>query len=215
MVILGSVLGACSVEKLNVQDTPLDPIEIIDQDGRHWDVSRAVRQFGFRADHFLFGQGAFSSPPLILPRMFVLGDPKFPAPTDSFEVAGTVVAGTPSAYDTARLLGFEVADDVVGSRAVAVVYRPLLDDVFPYTRVTDGKTLTLSASGWVYNNQSVLFDYETNSLWYRLDGTKGLTCIGGAFVGNVLAELPVVRTTWPLWLLLHPTTRVLPPLSAP
>jgi hypothetical protein len=34
-----------------------------------------------------------------------------------------------------------------------------------YSREIDGKTLTLSASGWTYDRLFVLYDYETESIW--------------------------------------------------
>ena len=58
-----------------------------------------------------------------------------------------------------------------------------------YSREIDGEILTLSASGWTYNNTFVLFDYETESLWYHLEGTDGLTSISGVYADRFLPEL--------------------------
>ena len=41
-----------------------------------------------------------------------------------------------------------------------------------YSREIDGEILTLSAGGWTYGRTFVLFDYETESLWYHLQGFK-------------------------------------------
>ena len=57
-----------------------------------------------------------------------------------------------------------------------------------YSREIDGKILTLSASGWTYRNTFVLWDYETESLWYHLEGDSGLTCISGFYADRKLPE---------------------------
>ena len=59
-----------------------------------------------------------------------------------------------------------------------------------YSREIDNEILTLSASGWTYQNTFVLFDYETESIWYHLSGKDGLTCISGNYADRVLEEFP-------------------------
>ncbi len=44
-----------------------------------------------------------------------------------------------------------------------------------YSREIDGEILTLSASGWTYGRIFVLYDYETESMWFHLQGDDGLT----------------------------------------
>jgi hypothetical protein len=65
-----------------------------------------------------------------------------------------------------------------------------------YSREIDGDTLTLSASGWTYDWTFVLYDYETESIWYHVDGTEGLTCVGGFYADHKLAELNSTKTRW-------------------
>jgi len=78
-----------------------------------------------------------------------------------------------------------------------------------YSREIDGKVLTLSASGWTYRNTFVLFDYETESLWYHLGGTDGLTCINGVYADRHLEEFPSTFTRWNEWKGMHPETGIL------
>ena len=78
-----------------------------------------------------------------------------------------------------------------------------------YSREINSNVLTLSASGWTYQNTFVLFDYETESMWYHLAGTDGLTCIAGAFADKVLEEYPSYRTRWHTWFSDHPDTKFL------
>ena len=78
-----------------------------------------------------------------------------------------------------------------------------------YSREIDGKILTLSASGWTYRRTFVLFDYETESLWYHLQGEDGLTCISGVYADRKLPELESTLTRWNLWWLDFPDSEFL------
>ena len=60
-----------------------------------------------------------------------------------------------------------------------------------YSRELDGKELTLRASGWTYKNTFVLYDRQTESLWYHLEGTDGLTCINGFYQDRTLGRISV------------------------
>lgn len=76
-----------------------------------------------------------------------------------------------------------------------------------YSREIDGRVLTLAASGWTYKFTFVLYDHETESLWYHLEGTEGLTCIAGVWQDRVLAEKTSTKTRWSTWFADHPGTR--------
>jgi hypothetical protein len=68
-----------------------------------------------------------------------------------------------------------------------------------YSREIDGKILTLSASGWTYRDTFVLYDYETESLWYHLEGSDGLTCISGFYADRRLKEFRSSFIRWNEW----------------
>ena len=78
-----------------------------------------------------------------------------------------------------------------------------------YSREIDNQILTLSASGWTFKNTFVLFDYETESLWYHLDGSDKLTCIDGPFKDRTLDELPSFFGRWNEWIGTHPASQFL------
>ena len=78
-----------------------------------------------------------------------------------------------------------------------------------YSRVVDDQVLTLSSSGWTYRSTFVLFDYETESLWYHLPGTSGLTAISGFYADRRLQEFESVHARWDRWLAQHPGTAIL------
>ncbi|GAB4333239.1 MAG: hypothetical protein Kow0037_11470 [Calditrichia bacterium] len=75
-----------------------------------------------------------------------------------------------------------------------------------YSRELGDSVLTLSASGFTYDNTFVLYDYETESLWYHLPGTDGLTCISGVYADKKLVELPSKFLRWKDWVQQQPAT---------
>ena len=78
-----------------------------------------------------------------------------------------------------------------------------------YSREIDGNILTLSASGWTYKSTFVIYDFETESIWYHLEGTDGLTCISGTYADRTLEELSSVRARWNSWKAQNPDTKYL------
>jgi hypothetical protein len=78
-----------------------------------------------------------------------------------------------------------------------------------YSRELEGQVLTLSASGWTYRNTFVLYDRETESLWYHLEGQDGLTCISGEFADKKLPEFQATVTRWKNWRSVHPDSKFL------
>jgi hypothetical protein len=78
-----------------------------------------------------------------------------------------------------------------------------------YSREIDGKVLTLSASGWTYNDTFILYDYETESLWYHRRNENGLRCIAGEYADRHLPELASIKQRWNRWYAQNPNTKYL------
>jgi len=78
-----------------------------------------------------------------------------------------------------------------------------------YSREIDGNTLNLSASGWTYNMTFILFDYETESMWYHLESQNGLTCISGTYKDRRLEELTSTALRWSDWVTNNPDSKYL------
>jgi len=76
-----------------------------------------------------------------------------------------------------------------------------------YSRELDGEVLTFGASGWTYEETFVLFDHQTESMWYHLRNTGGMTCIAGHYQDRFLAELASQKRRWPSWFADHPHTK--------
>jgi hypothetical protein len=206
---LALLCSACEFSDTQVDEQPVQRVFIVDQSGKQWDITQAIVRYGFARDGFKFGLGPFTVTPLVLPPSIAEGDSGYPAPGDGFAVIGVAHAGDARAYRLNDLLDVEVADDVIGGLPVGVVHRPLVGEPSACTRRLDADTLTLSASGWVYEDESVLFDYETESMWYRLGDDGTLTCIAGAHFQAVLPAVPATLTPWSAWRSAHPATRLM------
>ena len=85
----------------------------------------------------------------------------------------------------------------------------LVDAAAVYSRSLDGEVLTLAASGWVFERLFVLCDQETQSLWYDLPGSEGLTCVSGKYEGQVLPEVDSELVPWNQWRATNPASTFL------
>ena len=79
-----------------------------------------------------------------------------------------------------------------------------------YSRELDGETLTLAASGWTYMDTFVLYDQETNSLWWGGAGPEAdptLVCVAGEYQDReLLRHNHWGRTIWRSWVANWPET---------
>ena len=75
-----------------------------------------------------------------------------------------------------------------------------------YSREIDGRVLTFAISGWLYRRTFVLYDFETESLWYPLGEAGVLLGIGGAHAGRKLPALPSMLIRWNAWKYMYPDT---------
>ena len=76
-----------------------------------------------------------------------------------------------------------------------------------YSREVNGQTLTLAPSGWTYKNTFVLYDKETESLWYPYK--KGLMGIQGEYFEQWLPKLESEDMKWKKWKKRHPDSKIL------
>jgi hypothetical protein len=76
-----------------------------------------------------------------------------------------------------------------------------------YSRRIDGRTLTLAPSGWTYKRTFVLYDRETETLWYPYD--QGLKGIQGKYFQRWLPVVESADTRWEAWRTKHPRSKIL------
>ncbi|MDH3944621.1 MAG: DUF3179 domain-containing protein, partial [Anaerolineae bacterium] len=81
---------------------------------------------------------------------------------------------------------------------------PLCFSAITFNRVLD-RELTFGASGYLFRNNLVMYDHQTNTLWSQLLGEA----LRGAYDRERLEVLPSVLTSWGLWKQSHPDTLVL------
>lgn len=120
-------------------------------------------------------------------------------------VVGIVVDGDARAYPVRLLSLHEIVNDTIGGRPVAVTWCPLCFSAVAFARVVDGREVTFGVSGILYNNNLVMYDHQTNTLWSQLLGQA----IRGALRGEQLAVLPLQMSGWGAWKAAYPQTRVL------
>lgn len=123
--------------------------------------------------------------------------------TDSL-VLGVAFGGEARAYPHNVFWWHEIVNDVVGGRPIVLSYCPLTGSGMAYDPVIGGQTLNFGVSGLLFDNNLVLFDRASDSLWsqMRVEG------ICGRFARTVPVLLPVAQSTWAAWKALHPETTV-------
>ncbi len=75
-----------------------------------------------------------------------------------------------------------------------------------YDSELNGEDVTFGTSGFLYQNNKLMYDRHTNSLWHSLTGEP----VVGELVGSglVLDRYPVTVTSWAEWIDKHPETTV-------
>ena len=118
-------------------------------------------------------------------------------------VLGLVVGGEARAYPIGVLWWHEVINDTLGGEPVLVSYCPLTGSGIAFDpRVDGGEARNFGVSGILLENNLVMFDRTTESLWNQM--LLGSQC--GPDRGKSLTRLPIVETNWGHWKRLHPNT---------
>jgi Protein of unknown function (DUF3179) len=125
---------------------------------------------------------------------------------DSELVLGLNIDGDVRAYPLQIMVWHEIVNDKVGNTPVAVTYCPLCftNQVFNRTMI-DGKILEFGTSGKLYNNNLVMYDRTTQSLWNQAMA-QGIV---GKFAGIKLERIPFDVSYWKEWKQLYPESKVL------
>lgn len=119
-------------------------------------------------------------------------------------VLGVVVNGEARAYPHAILWWHEIVNDVLGGKPILVTFCPLTGSGIVYDPELDGRAHNFGVSGLLFDNNLIMFDRTTDSLWSQMR----LESICGSFRGARPRLLPVIQATWAGWRSLHPETTV-------
>ena len=124
-------------------------------------------------------------------------------PSDDDLVVGVAINGDARAYPVKILNWHEIVNHTVGGKKISLTYCPLTASAISF----EGDRITFGNSGVLFNNNLVMYDRETRSLWSQMR----LRSIQGPKLGTGLNMLPVVQTTWAAWKALYPQTTILSP----
>ncbi|MDE1852521.1 MAG: DUF3179 domain-containing protein [Thaumarchaeota archaeon] len=120
-------------------------------------------------------------------------------------VIGVSLKGDARAYPLQILVWHEIVNDVIGGVPVAITYCPLCYSTQAFVRQINGTAVQFGTSGKLYNNNLVMYDRLTDSLWSQFWGQA----IAGSLTGHRLQRVPIDVTTWGAWKKLYPNTMVL------
>ena len=149
------------------------------------------------------GPGRDAIPAIDLPELVDAADAGFML--DSDRVLGVEINGVARAYPLFVMWWHEIANDTVGDAIVVVSYCPLTGSGLAFDAFADGDFRVFGVSGLLFENNLIMFDRQTGSLWNQL--LMGSQC--GPDAGKVLTRLSIVETTWKQWRAAHPGTTVL------
>jgi len=125
---------------------------------------------------------------------------------DSDLILGVSLNGETRAYPLLILVWHEIVNDKVGGVPVAITYCPLCFTGQVFNRTINGKTVVeFGTSGKLYNNNLVMYDRLSGSLWSQALGEAKV----GTHAGENLTRIPFDLAYWRDWKQLYPNSMVL------
>lgn len=109
------------------------------------------------------------------------------------------------AYPVKILNWHQVVNDFLNESPIVVTYCPLCNSAAVYDRQIKGTVFEVGVSGSLLNNNLVLQDRVTETLWTQLQGDS----LVGKLYPKKLVQVPSVVMTWKNWREGHPKTVVL------
>ncbi|MFQ5659030.1 MAG: DUF3179 domain-containing protein [Gammaproteobacteria bacterium] len=142
-------------------------------------------------------------PSIDQPKFISAGEASFLKDKD--RIIGVYHNGIAKAYPIRILDWHEIVNDRFTDEAVLISYCPLCGSGMVFTVQGAGVHFTFGVSGLLYNNDVLLYDRQTGSLWSQILGKA----ISGPLKGVTLPLLPSANTTWRAWQTRYPETLVL------
>jgi hypothetical protein len=124
---------------------------------------------------------------------------------DKGEGLDVEVDGEHRFYPYQILVWHEIVNDSFDNVPVLISYSPLTDTGMAFRRDPNGEALTFSVSDFLWNNNSVLTDTQTNSHWIQVLGKA----VDGERSGTVLAPVMARTMSWSAWKQANPKGEVL------
>jgi len=120
-------------------------------------------------------------------------------------IMGVKYNGVAKAYPISILDQHEIVNDEFNDTAIMVTYCPLCGSGMVFLAQVGVSSLQFGVSGLLYNNDVLLYDRETQSLWSQIMKTA----VTGPLKGARLIQIPARYTTWGSWLDENPDTLLL------
>jgi len=125
-------------------------------------------------------------------------------------VVGLVIEGEARAYPIKILNYHEIVNDNISGSGVLISYCPLCGTAMAFNSLVEGRELSLGelsfgVSGLLYNNDVLMYDHQTNSLWSQILGGA----ISGPAKGAKLTSIPIIHTNWAAWTQSFPQSSIL------
>lgn len=117
-------------------------------------------------------------------------------------VLGLVFNGVAYAYPRYIMNWHEVVND---SGGFVITYCPLCGTGIAFSSQSTDKQRTFGVSGLLYNNDLIIYDHETESLWSQIEKKA----ISGPLVGEQLNQLRLEHTSWKVWKSKYPDSKIL------
>lgn len=121
------------------------------------------------------------------------------------ELVFVVKKGVVRAYPQKILNLHEIVNDEIDDTPIVVSFCPLCGSALAFERNVNGDILEFGVSGKLHNNDLVMYDRQTNSLWQQITGEA----IVGDLFGTKLKQLSMGTMTWKDFKKKHETAQVL------
>jgi hypothetical protein len=157
-----------------------------------------LKDCSLKQKQFHFGRGRESFPALLKPNFIGINDIHDTLYNDSTRFLFLEKDGIKKAYSIPDLTRCEIVNDEINGEPIMAAYCILADLGAIYTRTYKEVPFTFALSGYTYHDDKVwngldgfvLWDRETESLWWPLTGYA----VSGAMNGTKLIEYD--KTTW-------------------
>ena len=121
-------------------------------------------------------------------------------------IVGVTINGESRAYPLNMIKGpeREVINDSLGGTKILTTWCSLCFTNVVFDRTVNGEVLEFGVAGMLWNNNMVLYDSGTNSLWSQMLGQA----MQGPLKAEQLQRLPSTITSWSEWTKRFPETTV-------
>ncbi len=102
------------------------------------------------------------------------------------------VYGQPYFYPYVVMSWHEIVNETISGLPLVITYCPLCRSAIAYERTVEDQILEFGTSGLLLDNNLVMYDRETNSLWSQLHGMS----VSGEHLGTELQQYPIQEMTF-------------------